>query len=76
MGPGSEEPLDTSDIECLTVTAEGLRLAARIVDTPCGEMHVDAFLEASPVVSFQSTLVLRILLIEIFVGVEESWRGP
>ncbi|XP_027802232.1 probable aminopeptidase NPEPL1 isoform X2 [Marmota flaviventris] len=32
-------------ILCLTNATEGVRLAARIVDTPCNEMNTDAFLE-------------------------------
>lgn len=33
--------------QCLTNAADGVRLAARIVDTPCSEMNTDDFLEAS-----------------------------
>ncbi|XP_048956328.1 probable aminopeptidase NPEPL1 isoform X3 [Canis lupus dingo] len=32
-------------ILCLTNATEGVRLAARIVDTPCNEMNTDTFLE-------------------------------
>ncbi|MBW01832.1 putative aminopeptidase NPEPL1, partial [Eschrichtius robustus] len=32
-------------ILCLTSATEGVRLAARIVDTPCNEMDTDTFLE-------------------------------
>ncbi|XP_048111647.1 LOW QUALITY PROTEIN: probable aminopeptidase NPEPL1 [Alosa alosa] len=38
-------PLDASTLECLTNAADGVRLAARIVDTPCSEMNTDHFLE-------------------------------
>lgn len=31
--------------QCLTSATEGVRLAARIVDTPCNEMNTDIFLE-------------------------------
>ncbi|KAJ8779076.1 hypothetical protein J1605_012927 [Eschrichtius robustus] len=31
--------------QCLTSATEGVRLAARIVDTPCNEMDTDTFLE-------------------------------
>lgn len=37
--------LNDSDIECITTAAEGIRLTARIVDTPCNEMHTDAFIQ-------------------------------
>lgn len=33
--------------QCLANAADGVRLAARIVDTPCSEMNTDDFLEAS-----------------------------
>lgn len=33
--------------QCLTNAADGIRLAARIVDMPCSEMNTDDFLEAS-----------------------------
>lgn len=45
MGTGSDESLSASDLECLSAAAHGVRLAARVVDTPCSEMHVDAFLD-------------------------------
>ncbi|KAL4655753.1 putative aminopeptidase NPEPL1 isoform X1 [Arapaima gigas] len=38
-------PLDLATLECLSNAAEGVRLAARIVDTPCNEMNTDHFLE-------------------------------
>ena len=31
--------------QCLASATEGVRLAARIVDTPCNEMNTDTFLE-------------------------------
>lgn len=34
-----------SDIDCLTDAANGIRLAARIVDMPCNEMNVDDFID-------------------------------
>lgn len=37
--------LTESDIECLTDAANGIRLAARIVDMPCNEMNVDDFID-------------------------------
>ncbi|XP_061432092.1 probable aminopeptidase NPEPL1 [Lethenteron reissneri] len=43
-------PLDTGALQCLTSLAEGVRLAARIVDMPCSEMNTDHFLEEIAVV--------------------------
>ncbi|EPY80033.1 putative aminopeptidase NPEPL1 [Camelus ferus] len=40
-------PVEVSTLQCLTNATEGVRLAARIVDTPCNEMNTDAFLEGS-----------------------------
>uniref|UniRef100_A0A3P9HYU8 Aminopeptidase like 1 n=1 Tax=Oryzias latipes TaxID=8090 RepID=A0A3P9HYU8_ORYLA len=37
--------LDPAELECLSNTADGVRLAARIVDTPCNEMNTDHFLD-------------------------------
>ena len=37
--------LDQSEVDFLNSTAESVRLAARIVDTPCNEMDTDHFLE-------------------------------
>jgi len=33
------------DVPCLNHAARGIQMAARIVDTPCNEMHTDAFLD-------------------------------
>ncbi|GBN92378.1 putative aminopeptidase NPEPL1, partial [Araneus ventricosus] len=38
-------PLTDADISCLQAAADAVRTAGRIVDTPCNEMHTDAFLE-------------------------------
>uniref|UniRef100_A0A8C0NV67 Cytosol aminopeptidase domain-containing protein n=1 Tax=Canis lupus familiaris TaxID=9615 RepID=A0A8C0NV67_CANLF len=38
-------PVEVSTLQCLTNATEGVRLAARIVDTPCNEMNTDTFLE-------------------------------
>lgn len=44
VGEGSESPLTDGDIKCLAAEAKGVRLAAKIVDSPCSEMHTDGFL--------------------------------
>uniref|UniRef100_A0A3Q2I8G2 Aminopeptidase like 1 n=1 Tax=Equus caballus TaxID=9796 RepID=A0A3Q2I8G2_HORSE len=38
-------PVEVSTLQCLANATEGVRLAARIVDTPCNEMNTDTFLE-------------------------------
>ncbi|KAJ1123113.1 hypothetical protein NDU88_001586 [Pleurodeles waltl] len=38
-------PLEVETLKCLESAAEGVRLAARIVDTPCNEMNTDHFIE-------------------------------
>uniref|UniRef100_A0A8D0C0Z5 Aminopeptidase like 1 n=1 Tax=Salvator merianae TaxID=96440 RepID=A0A8D0C0Z5_SALMN len=38
-------PVEVETLKCLESAAEGVRLAARIVDTPCNEMNTDSFLE-------------------------------
>ena len=43
-GEDTSPPTET-EIACLTAAADGIRLAARIVDTPCNEMHTDIFLQ-------------------------------
>ncbi|XP_065371204.1 probable aminopeptidase NPEPL1 isoform X1 [Calliphora vicina] len=44
-GAVSATPLDENEICCLEDAAKGIRLAARIVDTPCNEMNVSTFVE-------------------------------
>ncbi|NWR14030.1 PEPL1 aminopeptidase, partial [Emberiza fucata] len=38
-------PMEVATLKCLASATEGVRLAARIVDTPCSEMNTDTFLE-------------------------------
>ncbi|XP_060526069.1 probable aminopeptidase NPEPL1 [Cylas formicarius] len=42
--PGKTE-INEDQLACLEHACKGIRLAARIVDTPCNEMNVDHFLE-------------------------------
>lgn len=37
----------SSHVQCLSNAADGVRLSARIVDTPCNEMNTDHFLDVS-----------------------------
>ena len=41
------EALSAEDISCLDALAYGVRLAAKIIDIPCADMHTDAFLDVS-----------------------------
>ena len=40
------------DVPCLNHVARGIQMTARIVDTPCNEMHTDAFLDVRVVCCF------------------------
>ena len=40
-----KEPLSDEECKMLCIAAESVRTTARIVDTPCNEMHTDAFLD-------------------------------
>ena len=44
VGPDTS-PLQADELRCLSEVADGIRLAAKIVDMPCNMMHTDAFLE-------------------------------
>ena len=41
------EALTADDVECLDALAYGVRLAAKVVDIPCADMHTDTFLDVS-----------------------------
>lgn len=44
-GDGELSELTTEELKALDAAAQGIRLAARIVDTPCNEMNVDYFVQ-------------------------------
>lgn len=44
-GVVEETSLSCEDLQCLTNTSDGIRLAAKIVDAPCNKMNVDLFLQ-------------------------------
>lgn len=46
-------------IQCLSNAADGVRLAARIVDTPCNEMNTDHFLQVSEYFSLPSCFAVK-----------------
>ncbi|KAI0220687.1 putative aminopeptidase NPEPL1 [Lamellibrachia satsuma] len=45
VGPSGVRTLSASDLRCMCDAAEGVRMAARITDIPCADMHTDAFVE-------------------------------
>ena len=61
-------PLTQDEANCITYAAESVRLAARIVDTPCNEMNTDCFLEVR---SFKDLLrvVITLQLIPLCIPV-------
>ncbi|KAG7252899.1 hypothetical protein CRUP_003957, partial [Coryphaenoides rupestris] len=42
--------VEQAELQCLSNAADGVRLAARIVDTPCNEMNTDHFLDEIKIV--------------------------
>ncbi|XP_034486128.1 probable aminopeptidase NPEPL1 [Drosophila innubila] len=65
-----EKPLSQDELNCLQESARSIRLAARIVDTPCNEMNVDDFIEN--IREFGKELSLEPLIIR---GEELKERG-
>ena len=55
VGQGSDEALSDADIQALCVAGNGVRLAAKITDMPCSEMHTDAFLQVGVALSISHT---------------------
>ena len=55
VGQGSDEALSDADIQALCVAGNGVRLAAKITDMPCSEMHTDAFLQVGVALSVSHT---------------------
>lgn len=56
------DSLSEADIECLSATCDGIRLAARIVDMPCNEMNVSHFInEIETIASNLSNVKLTII---------------
>ncbi|KAJ8374944.1 hypothetical protein SKAU_G00055240 [Synaphobranchus kaupii] len=66
----NKEPLSSATLMCLSRVAESIRLAARIVDSPCSEMDTEQFLQEVRAVGSE----LRIAPI-IFQGEELRKRG-
>uniref|UniRef100_A0A1L8E2P2 Putative aminopeptidase npepl1-like protein n=1 Tax=Nyssomyia neivai TaxID=330878 RepID=A0A1L8E2P2_9DIPT len=53
--------LTESEISCIESVARGIRLAAKIVDTPCSEMNVSHFLEEVQIVAGEIGLTPHII---------------
>lgn len=51
--------LSAEELETLESAAVGIRMAARIVDTPCNEMNVDHFLEVNYFLKFNFLYFFR-----------------
>lgn len=62
--------LNDADIKCLTNTMNGIRLAAKIVDTPCNEMNVTHFI--NEITSIANELNVKSTIIR---GDELNTRG-
>ena len=41
----NDSPITSEDVDCMNAVADSIRLSARLVDTPCGEMHTSAFVQ-------------------------------
>ena len=52
VGPGADAALSDTDLQALCVASDGVRLAAKITDMPCAEMHTDAFLQVGSLLPF------------------------
>ncbi len=50
VGGSTEQALSEEDIACVSDAAYGIRLAARLTDTPCADMHTEAFVEVGHVI--------------------------
>ncbi|XP_033848545.1 probable aminopeptidase NPEPL1 isoform X2 [Acipenser ruthenus] len=57
----SNGPLTTATLKCLSNAAESIRMAARIVDTPCNEMSTDDFLQEIKTVGSELGMVPTII---------------
>jgi len=60
-GEITTEALSNDDIDCLERAVYGIRLAARIVDTPCNEMNVSHFIEEIKIVASNLSLTPTII---------------
>ncbi|XP_077316365.1 putative aminopeptidase NPEPL1 [Lithobates pipiens] len=54
-------PMEFTTLKCLESATEGVRLAARIVDTPCNEMNTDHFVEEISAVGKQLGIIPQII---------------
>ncbi|XP_015922316.1 probable aminopeptidase NPEPL1 [Parasteatoda tepidariorum] len=63
-------PLTDEDLKCLTAAADGIRIASKIVDTPCNDMNTDTFLQEIKLVADKLSAKL-----EVIQGEELDKRG-
>ncbi|XP_075702888.1 putative aminopeptidase NPEPL1 [Rhinoderma darwinii] len=54
-------PMEVTTLKCLESATEGVRLAARIVDTPCNEMNTDHFIAEIAAVGKELGITPRII---------------
>lgn len=54
-------PMEFTTLKCLESATEGVRLAARIVDTPCNEMNTDHFVEEISAVAKKLGIIPQII---------------
>ena len=55
--------LNEEELQCLRATADGVRLAAKIVDMPCSEMNVHHFVKVSVLFGLLKALFKIVLLV-------------
>lgn len=60
-GQISKQQLTNEEIICMEEAARGIRLAARIVDTPCNEMNVDHFVKETENIAKELSIVPKVI---------------
>ena len=63
------------DVSCLNHVARGIEMSAKIVDTPCNEMHTDAFLDVRRLNSEMYVGVSYFRFISVFQLVREVGKS-
>lgn len=60
-GHVAKQPLTQDEIACMEYAARGIRLAARIVDTPCNEMNVSHFVKEAENIAQELGITAKVL---------------
>lgn len=60
-GQVSQQPLTPDEVACLEEAARGIRMAARIVDTPCNEMNVSHFVKEADRVAKELGITSKVI---------------